>query len=125
MGKLDREARMTIKHLRSRGLSQSAIARLLGVTEGAVRYHAQRQRDSAIDGRTRQVHLASEWDSHITTWLESLQKDDPINLAVLHDYLVEEHKYPGSLRSIERYFRSHFPRPKKRVSCSPPVLVHT
>ena len=80
MGKLDREARMTINHLRSRGLSQSAIARLLGVTEGAVRYHAQRQRDSAIDGRTRQVHLASEWDSHITTWLESLQKDDPINL---------------------------------------------
>lgn len=115
MGKLDPEARMTIKHLRSRGLSQSAIARLLGVTEGAVRYHAQRQRDGVIDGRSRQVHLASEWESHITTWLESLQEDDPINLAVLHDYLVEEHQYPGSLRSIERYFHSQFPRPKKRA----------
>jgi transposase len=115
MGKLDVEARMTIKHLKSRGLSQSAIARLLGVTEGAVRYHAQRQCDDAIDGRSRQVHLASRWAVPITNWLGALHEDAPINLGALHDYLLEEHDYPGSLRSVERYFRSHFPKPKKRA----------
>jgi predicted transcriptional regulator len=37
MGRLDAEARMAIKTLSARGSTQSEIARLLGVTEGAVR----------------------------------------------------------------------------------------
>jgi len=56
MVKLDLEARMTIQHLRSRGISQPEIARLLGVTEGAVRYLVERR--GVVDGRSRQEHLA-------------------------------------------------------------------
>ena len=37
MVRLDPEARMTIKTLAARGATNSHIARLLGVTEGAVR----------------------------------------------------------------------------------------
>jgi transposase len=44
-----------------------------------------------------------------------LEEDDPLNLAALHSHLVEEHAYQGSLRSVERYFRAQFPKPKKRA----------
>lgn len=33
----------------------------------------------------------------------------------MHDWLVCEHGYPGSLRSLQRYYRAHFPRPRIRA----------
>ncbi len=54
MSRLDTEARMTIKALAARGASNSHIARLLGVTEGAVRHHRTRMQAGALDGRSRQ-----------------------------------------------------------------------
>jgi transposase len=110
--KLGLEARMSIAHLKTRGCSQSEIARLLGVSEGAVRYHLRRS--GIPDGRSRQPHLASGFDEAIGVWLSG-QSNGPVNLAALHAYLVEEHAYPGSLRSVERYYRAQFPRPKRRA----------
>jgi DNA-binding CsgD family transcriptional regulator len=45
---------MTIKTLAARGATNSHIARLLGVTEGAVRHHLTRMQAVALDGRSRQ-----------------------------------------------------------------------
>jgi DNA-binding NarL/FixJ family response regulator len=42
MGRLDDEGRTAMAVLLERGHSQSAVARLLGVTEGTVRYHRKR-----------------------------------------------------------------------------------
>jgi hypothetical protein len=42
MGRLDPEPRMTIKALAGRGMTRSEIARLLGVTEGAVQHRLRR-----------------------------------------------------------------------------------
>jgi DNA-binding NarL/FixJ family response regulator len=50
MGRLDPEARMTIKTLAARGATNSHIARLLGVTEGAVRHQLARMQAGALDG---------------------------------------------------------------------------
>ena len=58
MGRLDPEARMTIKALSARGATRSEVARLLGVTEGAVRYHARRMASGTADGRSRQKPAA-------------------------------------------------------------------
>ena len=44
---------MTIKTLAAKGVSQSEIARMLGVTEGAVRYQVKRMQADAVDGRSR------------------------------------------------------------------------
>lgn len=41
--KVDREARMTIRELASRGVPGRQIARMLAVDEKAVRYHLARQ----------------------------------------------------------------------------------
>ena len=91
------------------------IARILGVTEGAVRYHLRRGADGATDGRARQAQLAEGWAEAIAHWLETAGEDGPVNLAALHAWLVAEHDYPGSLRSVQRYFRSHYPRPRQRA----------
>ena len=52
MARLDLEARVAIRTLVSRGTSYSAIARLLNVTEGAVRYQVARMRRGQVDGRS-------------------------------------------------------------------------
>jgi transposase len=113
--KIDQEGRMTIKYLCQKGVSNRRVARLLGVTEGTVRYHRRRQQEGTIDGRSRQPQLAEGWDAAIAHYIASLGQDGPLNLAALHDWLVEEHKYPGSRRSVQRYYRKHFPRPRKRA----------
>ena len=110
--KLDQEARMTIRCLAERGQSRRAIARLLGCAESTVRYHLHRQSEGAADGRQK-PHLAEGWQAAIAAYLEAGQ--GPVNLADLHAWLVREHEYPGSLRSVQRYYHAHYPRPKQRA----------
>jgi transposase len=38
-----------------------------------------------------------------------------VNLASLHEWLVAEHDFAGSLRGLQRYFRRHFPKPAVRA----------
>lgn len=90
MARLSREDRMTVQALSDRGQSNRELARLLGVTEGAVRYHRRRQAQAA-DGPA------------------------PTNVAALYAWLVAEHDYPGSLRSLQRYVRRVFPAPARRA----------
>jgi transposase len=107
---------MVIKELARRQVSQSEIARKLGVHEGAVRYHLRRMADGAVDGRSRQAHLATGWQAAIDAWLADEVGDiGRLNLAALHDHLVAEHDYRGSLRSLQRYFRARRPRPPRRA----------
>lgn len=49
--RLSREEVVTIKVLAAKGQNNCKIARTLGVTEGAVRYHRRRQHAGAVDGR--------------------------------------------------------------------------
>jgi transposase len=112
--KVNREARTAMKCLADKGQSKREIARLLGVSESTVRYHLQRQAERAHDGRADQRHLAEGWAEHVAHYVESLD-DGPVNLAALHDWLVAEHGYPGSLRSVQRFWRKHYPKPRRRA----------
>ena len=51
----------------------------------------------------------------IDAYLAALSERAPSNVADLHAYLVREHDYPGSLRSVQRYVRATFPPPKIRA----------
>lgn len=113
--KLDEGARMTIETLAELGYSNRRIAELLGVHEHAVRYHRRRRAVGITDGRACQPHRAAAYEAAIVHWLERLDEPGPVNLAALHDYLVAEHGYPGSRRSVQRYFRAHFPQPRVRA----------
>ena len=114
MARLDPEARVAIRTLVSRGTSYSAIAHLLNVTEGAVRYQVARMRRDQIDGRSAKLPKASCVAAAIDVWRES-EGAGPINVAALHDWLVREHDYDGSLRSVQRFWAKRYPAPAIRA----------
>lgn len=114
MGRLSEEARMTIKVLEGRGATGAEIARLLGVSEGAVRYHARRMKAGALDGRSAQAHKAAAYGDAIEYWRRSTEGSG-LNLAALHAWLVREHGYDGSLRSVQRFWKQTYPAPRIRA----------
>ncbi len=69
MTKLDKRCRMTIATLKEKGMPNTAIARILEVTEGAVRYHADRGADGVVDGRSLQPQKATGWSEVISAWM--------------------------------------------------------
>jgi DNA-binding CsgD family transcriptional regulator len=113
---------VTIKTLVSRGASNAAMARLLGVSEGTVRYHLERLATGAMDGRGMKTFKAASVAEAIEYWRQSGQ-DGAINLAALHAWLVAEHGYDGSLRSVQRFWARHYPAPviraRRRVETPP------
>lgn len=115
--KLSQEARMTIGELLRRGWSRMAIAGTLGVSEGAVRYHERRRREGPRDGRRgRQRQRAEAVAAEIEAWLSAeAGRRERLNVAALHEYLAGEHGYGGSLRSVQRYLRAHYPPPPRRA----------
>ena len=99
--KLGLEARMVITELARRAVSQSEIARKLGVQEGAVRYHLWRMAEGAVEGRSRQAHLATGWQAAIDAWLvDEVGATGQLNLAALHEHLAG-----GQRRASARHHR--------------------
>lgn len=114
MGRLENEARTAMAVLAKQGHSQRAVARLLGVTEGTVRYHRQRGASGAVDGRSMQTSVAAAYGEAIEHW-RSQQGEGRVNLAALHEWLRREHGYTGSLKSVQRYWRRRYPAPAIRA----------
>ena len=87
MGGLDREARNAMGVLLDRGHTKSDVARLLGVSEGTVRYYDRRRREGAVDGRSRQQGVAAEHGAAIAHWqeLQGAGGDQPGRAACLAD----------------------------------------
>src|SRR5512145_1291042 len=111
--RLRREEVMTIEVLHERGCSNRAIARTLGVDEKAVRYRLGRRREGRPDGRAKR-RCADAVAEAIAHWMTGREAAG-LNLAELYDWLVAEHDYPGTLRSVQRFVRAHYPRPKLRA----------
>ena len=114
MAKLNEEARMTIKTLAEKAVPNRKIARLLGVTEGAVRYQRAQMASGAVDHRSLRTGRADPYAEAIDHWRTAM-KAEALNLAVLHEWLVREHGYEGSLRSVQRYWKKTYPAPKLRA----------
>src|SRR4051812_25214526 len=110
---------VTLLVLKQKGQSNVQIAQALDVSEGTVRYHA-RTADKP-DGRRNKPRKADPLAQAIAHWLVSSQSDTdgdaphrPANVHALHDWLIAEHGYKGSYRSVLRFVRAHYPRPRLR-----------
>ena len=113
--KLSEEEIVTLRTLHGKGESNSGIARMLGVTEGAVRYHLRRA--GVRDGRRVKPRKAEEVAAAIAHWMEDHRGRGlrrPVNIKSLYEWLVVEQGYRGSYKSVLRYVRSEYPRPKIR-----------
>jgi len=118
--KLSPEELVTLKILDDKGQSHVQIARTLGVTEGAVRYQLRRQADPVPDRRRDKPRKADPLAPVIDHWVRAARPSSeagptrPINVRALHDFLVAEHQYQGSYRSVLRLVHDRYPRPRLR-----------
>ena len=108
----DLEIRMIIKTLAAKGVPKRAIARQLDLNEGTVRYHLARLAAGARDGRAEQPRRAGAVAEAIAHWMAH---HGQANVAALHAWLVAEHDYPGSLRSVQRFVADRYPPPPRRA----------
>jgi len=128
--RLSREEVVTIEVLAQKGQNNSEIARTLGVSEGTVRYHRRRADAGAEDGRRDKPFAAAAQAAVIAAWMEAHQDGKrPANIEELYDHLVEEHAYAHSYRSVLRYVRAKYPRPRirtyRRVETPPGAQTQT
>ena len=115
MAKLSAGDVVSVSSLAGHGVSNVEMARLLGVTEGTVRYRRKRHAAGAVDGRSKQEFLAAGYRPAIDEYLRAENEESPSNVKDLHEHLVAEHDYPGSLRSLQRYVKAEFPAPAVRA----------
>jgi transposase len=114
--RLRREEVVALWVMADKGEAKTQIARTLGVTEGAVRYHLRRRAEGAEDGRRDRPFRAEGRGEVIAGWVEAhRERPRPANLKELYDHLVEVHGYEGSYKSVVRYVRSRWGRPPIRT----------
>ncbi len=117
MAKLTKDEIVTLHTLGQKGQSNRAIARQLNVTEGAVRYHRRRHVAAATDGRKKQslieslslVEVIKHWWQ---TQLDLLPVGRSPNVNKLWQFLVHDYQYVGSYKSVAKYVRGAFEKPK-------------
>ena len=117
--KLSAEEIVTLRVLNNKGQSNTQIAHTLGVSEGAVRYHLRRH--GQADGRQDKPRKAAPLAEVIDQWIFRHQpavRDGqplrPVNIRALYDWLSHEHAYAGSYKSVLRFVRDRYPRPRLR-----------
>jgi predicted transcriptional regulator len=96
---LRREEVVSIQVLARKGMRKTAIARILGVTEGAVRHHLRRLAEGREDGRVKPFRAEFLAD-RIRAWHEVHEKERegrcPVKVRDLYEHLVAEADYTGS-----------------------------
>ena len=116
--KLSQEEIVTLRTLNEKGQSNVEIGRTLGVSEGAVRYHLRRAVEKAEDGRRGKPRKAQQVAVAVDFWVGSHRSGGesgrPVNVKALFEWLVAEHGYDGSYKSVLRYVRAEYPKPRRR-----------
>lgn len=124
---------VTIETLIKKKQNNVEIARLLGITEGAVRYQRHKiAKGPKPDGRQNKPCKLHGFEEVVLSWIEThagLPPKEPVNVLALYEHLKHDHKYPASYKSVLRYTRKHFPvpvgRPKRRVETPPGAQCQT
>ena len=119
MGKLNTEEIVTIQVLKQKGESNRAIAQRLGVVESVVRYHLKRNATGGRDGRKKQTLITNLGLGEVVRhwWqaqTEALPEGRSPNINGLWNFLKDEYDYTGSYKSVRKYVRENFPKPKLR-----------
>ena len=95
---------VTMEILRRQGETNQAIAKRLGITEGAVRYHLKRMSQKVCDGRAKPslieqlglVEVVEHW------WAEQLElfaNDRSPNVKELWTFLCDNYQYTGTYKN--------------------------
>jgi hypothetical protein len=91
-------------------LSCVELAKRLGVTEGAVRYHRKKQKKE--DGRKTRFSKVSNHQTPINNWVQENQAKDRQNrdtMLSLYNKLSTFHEFSLSYDALRRYIKKHYP----------------
>jgi transposase len=114
--RLRKEEVVTVQVLAEKGQNHCEIGRVLGVTEGTVRYHLRRASAGAKDRRKERAFKAESLSEVIAAWYTAhAERERPVNVSELFEHLVAEYDYAGSYPSVVRFVRAHYPRPRIRT----------
>jgi len=134
MATLTKDDIMSIITLKKRGESNRALGRRFDVTERTIRYHLHRHASGSPDGRGKaslieRLGLADAVSQWRARTMETLPADRAPSGEALWSYLVEEHDYSGSQKSVRKYLRTRFARPKlrpfRRIETPPAAQTQT
>lgn len=119
MAKLRKEHIVAIRVMDQQGQAHTQTAKLLGVSEGTVRYHLKRAAEGATDGRGKvllveRLGLAAAVQEWWSSESERNEAGRPPSVEALYGYLREEHHYTHSYKAVLRYCRARYPAPKLR-----------
>jgi transposase len=120
---------VTIQVLAEKGAKNTEIARVMGVTEGTVRYHVKHKDEP--DGRKDKSFLAESCADAIEAWFQANKESSarPVNVKDLYEHLVETNGYKWTYKSVLRYFRAKYPKPRirtyRRVETPPGAQTQT
>lgn len=131
--RLSSEEIVTMKVLIEKNQPNAEIARLLGVTEGAVRYRRKKGIDpERPDGRKNKKGKLHGYEAVVRAWITAhtgAEITEPVNVVALFDFLRLEYGYQASYKSVLRFVRKHYPvkagRPKRRFESPPGVQSQT
>jgi len=113
---LTKEEVMAIHALSDHTVPKRRIAQQLGIDESTVRYHLQRRATEAVDGRKDKPMKAAQLEKVIEAWHEAQASSKrPGNVRDLYEFLQAERGYEGSYKSILRYCRKKYGKPKIRT----------
>ena len=114
--RLTKEEIVTLNTLIEKKASNSAISRILGTSEGAVRYHRKKRSLTSPGNGNAKESKAMTYEGLISDWMEKAAAEKrPANIRELHEYLSLHYGYEHSYKSILRYVRKKFPRPPIRT----------
>jgi transposase len=114
--RMSKEELVTLKVLVNKGQPNTKIAKVLGVSEGTVRYHRRKMQSRQQSPGCGKPFRAEAMARVIAHWIKA-HKDQkrPINVKELFEHLVHTYGYEGSYRSVLRFVRAHYPKPKIRT----------
>lgn len=128
--RLSKEEIVTLRVLGRKGWKKTEIAEALGVSEGTVRYHLRRMAQGKEDGRGNKERKAASVSGWVKGWVEARRNGRrPVNVQELYEDLVEEVGYDGSYKSVLRYVRERYGKPRirtyRRVETPPGAQTQT
>jgi len=128
--RLSKEEIVTLRVSGQKGWKKTEIAEALGVSEGTVRYHLRRMAQGKEDGRGNKEPKAVTVSGWISAWVEARREGRrPVNVQELYEGLVEEVGYAGSYKSVVRYMRDVYGKPRirtyRRVETPPGAQTQT
>ena len=105
--RLSKEELVTLKVLIDKEQPNTRIAKVLGVTEGAVRYQRRKLGLGKRGPGCKKPFKAQGLSEVIAHWVQANGENKrPINVKELHEHLVETYGYEGSYRSVLRFVRA-------------------